>query len=301
MYATVTLKVPVTDLNLLPADAGDKQKQEHREGRALAVPERAVIDTGSHKFVYREAEPDVYEGVEVELGPRCEGFYPVVRGLQEGERVATTGSFLIDAETRLSAGASSTYFGASGGPAGDHRSATTARPSMTRDEDAKVQAVLANLDPADRRLAEEQGNCPVLNTRLGAMGVPVPVTIEGQKIFLCCKGCVKKATAGGKATLARVAELKARHKAQKGQTAPAQTAPVGTPGGGAQRWCAVQTDKLLGSMGKPVKLTIKSQPVFLCCPGCEDEAKEDPDQTLATVEKLKAKAEGKTSRKGGRP
>jgi hypothetical protein len=58
----------------------------------------------------------------------------------------------------------------------------------------------------------------------------------------------------------------------------------------AQRWCAVQTDKLLGSMGKPVKLMVKGKPVFLCCAGCEDEAREDPDRTLATVEKLKAKA-----------
>ena len=47
----------------------------------LAVPERAVIDTGSRKFVYREAEPDVYDGVEVQLGPRCGDFYPVIRGL----------------------------------------------------------------------------------------------------------------------------------------------------------------------------------------------------------------------------
>ena len=48
----------------------------------------------------------------------------MVRGLQAGDRVATAGSFLIDAETRLTAGAGSTYFGASGGPQSEHRSAT---------------------------------------------------------------------------------------------------------------------------------------------------------------------------------
>src|SRR5262249_6071217 len=124
MYATVTLQIPATRLNPLPRDVSARQKQSHQEGLVLAVPERAVIDTGSRKFVYREAEPDVYEGVEVRLGPRGGGFYPVVGGLQEGDRVVTTGSFLIDAETRLTAGASSTYFGASGGPQADHRSAT---------------------------------------------------------------------------------------------------------------------------------------------------------------------------------
>ena len=36
----------------------------------LSVPESAVIDTGSKKVVYVEAEPGVYEGREVVLGPR---------------------------------------------------------------------------------------------------------------------------------------------------------------------------------------------------------------------------------------
>ena len=36
----------------------------------LTVPERAVVDTGSKKVVYVEREPGMFEGVEVELGPR---------------------------------------------------------------------------------------------------------------------------------------------------------------------------------------------------------------------------------------
>jgi multidrug efflux pump subunit AcrA (membrane-fusion protein) len=211
MYATVKLQVPVIRLDLVPADADTKRKQEYRQGRVLAVPERAVIDTGSHMFVYRESAPDVFDGVEVELGPRCGGFYPVVRGLNEGDRVATAGSFLIDAETRLGGGASSTYFGASGGPVGDHRSATTAaRPSMSREEDASARAALAKLGPADRALAEAQGFCPVLNTPLGSMGVPVKIMLGDRPVFLCCKGCVKSAKADPKATLDKVAQLKAR-------------------------------------------------------------------------------------------
>ena len=212
MYATVKLQVPVTQMDLLPPNASEKQKQKYREGLVLAVPERAVIDTGSRKFVYREAEPDVFEGVEVELGPRCGGFYPVVRGLQPGDKIATTGSFLIDAETRLTAGASSTYFGASGGPHSEHRSATTAaRPSMTRDEDSRVQAALAKLSAEDRRLAQEQRFCPIQpNNRLGSMGVPVPVEVKGRRVFLCCKGCKDDALANPDQTLAQVEKLKAR-------------------------------------------------------------------------------------------
>lgn len=58
----------------------------------------------------------------------------------------------------------------------------------------------------------------------------------------------------------------------------------------AQEWCAVSTDERLGSMGPPLKLDIKGQPVFICCKGCKRKAEADPDKTLAKVEELKAKA-----------
>jgi Cu(I)/Ag(I) efflux system membrane fusion protein len=39
----------------------------------------------------------------VELGSRVGDRYEVLAGLQEGERVVTSGNFLIDAESRLQA------------------------------------------------------------------------------------------------------------------------------------------------------------------------------------------------------
>jgi Cu(I)/Ag(I) efflux system membrane fusion protein len=286
--------------------------QEAVAGRhlVLAVPESAVIDSGSRQYVYREAETDVYDQLEVRLGPRSGAFYPVLSGLQAGDRVATTGSFLIDAETRLTAGAASTYFGASGGPHSDHASTMTARPSMTHDEDSKFRAMLARLSPDERAIAASQGYCPVLGNRLGSMGPPVPVVLQGKTVFLCCKMCVKKAKASEKKTLARAAELTARTKSGASRPAPS-TPPAAGPGGARearvranlaklsaedrrlaeeQKFCAVQTDNLLGSMGPPVILDIKGQKVFLCCKGCTDEARENPEQTLATVRELKAKA-----------
>jgi hypothetical protein len=37
----------------------------------------------------------------VKLGPLAGEFYPVLSGLEEGERVVTVGAFLVDAENRL--------------------------------------------------------------------------------------------------------------------------------------------------------------------------------------------------------
>lgn len=88
-------------------------------GQTLVVPEQAVIDTGTRKIVYVEVEPGIYEGREVKLGPAMGDVYPVLSGIAPGDKVAASGAFLIDAETRLNPGVAATYMGssASTGPA----------------------------------------------------------------------------------------------------------------------------------------------------------------------------------------
>ncbi|MFH1923245.1 MAG: hypothetical protein ABIP48_25565 [Planctomycetota bacterium] len=50
----------------------------------------------------------------------------------------------------------------------------------------------------------------------------------------------------------------------------------------AQKTCPV-TDQPLGSMGKPVKVTVKDREVFLCCEGCKGAITKDPDKYLAKL------------------
>lgn len=75
-----------------------------RIDEVLSVPEEAVIDTGTRKIVYIETAPGVFDGREVVLGRRVGNRYPVLDGLSPGERVAASGAFLIDAESRLNPG-----------------------------------------------------------------------------------------------------------------------------------------------------------------------------------------------------
>jgi Cu(I)/Ag(I) efflux system membrane fusion protein len=79
----------------------------------LAVPELSVIDTGERKVVYVETEPGLFDCREVVLGPLSGNLYAVLDGLAPGEKVATAGAFLIDAETRLNPAAGAAYFGGS--------------------------------------------------------------------------------------------------------------------------------------------------------------------------------------------
>jgi membrane fusion protein, copper/silver efflux system len=72
-----------------------------RAEKVLAVPASAIIDTGTRKIAYRESAPGVFDMIEVKLGLIAGEYYPVASGLKEGDRVATAGAFLVDAENRM--------------------------------------------------------------------------------------------------------------------------------------------------------------------------------------------------------
>jgi hypothetical protein len=99
-----------------------------RVEKVPAVPELAVIDTGLRKIAYVEREPGVFWMVEVKCGPRAGEFYPVLEGLKVGDKVATAGAFLVDAENRLNPAITAQYFGASGGPSGGKSGPVAAPP-----------------------------------------------------------------------------------------------------------------------------------------------------------------------------
>lgn len=46
--------------------------------------------------------------------------------------------------------------------------------------------------PPAAGLSDGQRTCPVTGAALGSMGSPVPVTLNGQTVYVCCKACVAK-------------------------------------------------------------------------------------------------------------
>jgi hypothetical protein len=56
-----------------------------------------------------------------------------------------------------------------------------------------------------------------------------------------------------------------------------------------QKFCVEQPDELLGSMGVPVKLTIKGETVFVCCKSCQKNALKDENKALAKAKELREK------------
>ena len=72
-------------------------------GNRPAVPESAVMQTGTHSYVFVAGAGDKISPVEVSIGTRSEGFFEVLSGVKPGDRVVTSANFLVDSESSLKA------------------------------------------------------------------------------------------------------------------------------------------------------------------------------------------------------
>ncbi len=72
-------------------------------GKVLAVPDSAVLDTGTRQLVLVQRGEGAFEPRPVKLGMRTDGYIEVLDGIKAGESVVVSANFLIDAESNLKA------------------------------------------------------------------------------------------------------------------------------------------------------------------------------------------------------
>ncbi len=72
-------------------------------GIVLALPEGALLDSGTRKLVFVDLGEGRLEPREVRVGRDADGYYELLSGVKEGEMVVTTANFLIDSESKLKA------------------------------------------------------------------------------------------------------------------------------------------------------------------------------------------------------
>lgn len=131
---TRTLKVRVELSNpdqVLKPEMFADVSLERPLGRVVAVPEAAVLTTGTRSLVFVSKGEGRFQPREVKIGARTDGLYEVREGLSAGEEVVTQANFLIDSESRLRAAAAGlTAPGAqpSGGPAAPAPAGTPPAP-----------------------------------------------------------------------------------------------------------------------------------------------------------------------------
>ena len=72
-------------------------------GEATAIPEAAVMRTGEHIYAFKDGGDGRLIPVEIRIGPRGDGYFQLLGGLSEGDKVVTSANFLVDSESSLKA------------------------------------------------------------------------------------------------------------------------------------------------------------------------------------------------------
>ena len=102
--AKVRIELPNRDALLKPSMYARVEISSSRgKGRMLAVPDSAVLDTGTRQLVLVQRGEGRYEPRPVKLGMRADGYVEVLEGVKAGENVVVSANFLIDAESNLKA------------------------------------------------------------------------------------------------------------------------------------------------------------------------------------------------------
>jgi len=70
-------------------------------GTQVFVPQEALLDAGTEQIVFVALGDGYFEPRKVQLGARLDGRIIILFGLKPGERIVTSGNFLIDSESRL--------------------------------------------------------------------------------------------------------------------------------------------------------------------------------------------------------
>src|SRR5207247_10066729 len=70
-------------------------------GTSVAVPDSAVMNTGTRSVVFVARADGTFEPRQVATGAKANGFYAIRAGVHAGERVVVDANFLVDSESRL--------------------------------------------------------------------------------------------------------------------------------------------------------------------------------------------------------
>ena len=101
--ARVRIEIKNVDAILRPDMYADVEIASGSETPVLAVPEDAVIDSGTRQIVIIDRGEGRFEPRPVVLGRRGDGFVEIRKGIDENDWLVVKATFLIDAESNLKA------------------------------------------------------------------------------------------------------------------------------------------------------------------------------------------------------
>lgn len=99
--AKIRIDVPNSNGELKPEMFANVEIAGIETGITPVVPENSVIRSGSKDFVIISLGDGKFKPQRVRLGEYSNGYYQVLKGLNEGNKIVTSAQFLIDSESNL--------------------------------------------------------------------------------------------------------------------------------------------------------------------------------------------------------
>ena len=144
------------------------------QSAGLMVPVDAVIDSGKEQRVYVERSAGTFEPRTVEVGWRHGDRVEIVKGLSEGERVVSSGTFLVDSESRLKS--------------------VQPAPAAPEQEPQQKLSPKSNTGTAVSANSVKDAACGMTIDKAKAVAEGHTITRDGITYYFCSDRCKKKFT-----------------------------------------------------------------------------------------------------------
>lgn len=217
---TVKVRVEVDNpgARLLPGYFATVSVAPAGRNEALMVPSEAVIRTGTRTVVFVQQDDGKFVAAPVETGMDAGGMTEIRAGLAPGQKVVTSGQFLVDSEASLKA--TTTRMGDApelGAPGGSAGVAVPSDPATHRGE-GRVEAI------APDEVTLSHGPIPSLKWGDMTMGfrLPAPGAVAGVKVGDAVTFAFR-ARPGGVYEITSIAPM------TKGPSAEERTRAIGEP------------------------------------------------------------------------
>ena len=137
-------------------------------GHQMAVPKEAVIDDGNKQYAIVALPNGYFEPREIKVGPPTDNYFPLISGLEMGDRIVTSAQFLVDSETNLQAAMKAMSMSMPGmdmGGGGDMKGTDTKSPapkgSAKPDDSMKGMEGMPGMSTPDHSNHQEAPKAPV--------------------------------------------------------------------------------------------------------------------------------------------
>lgn len=137
------------------------------------------------------------------------------------------------------------------------------------------------LTSADSAEIARQRFCPVMDAGFDH-GSPIKLLVGDRAIYVCCDACIEPIRRNPGMYLAKVPQQPAQESKPELRVEFASDADYAAVR--AQDRCPVMNQPL-GAHGRPLKIIMRGQTVFVCCQGCVQRVQENPAQYFAATQR----------------